>query len=216
MGALLWKIMFYFTIFVFLIFIRVNGYSQLITLGVVFVAGFLTFLLQFYYPLVLEKRIDRLESFLRKQKKKPAIYINFVFANRLEDEAKLVIDQLMSKYKQAKTQAYFKAAFGVYSKDMTTIREALPYIQKSDYRAYYETILLIENGESDQAYETLESIKKPWMRLALLVELEMKAGHYEAAIQYAKEAVNSSRGVHRYVLYKEYERVLPQAIEGIS
>lgn len=54
------------------------------------------------------------------------------------------------------------------------------------------------------------------MRLALLVELEIKAGRYEAAIQHAKEAVNSSRGVHRYVLYKEYERVLPQAVEAIS
>lgn len=96
MGSLLWKILFYFTIIVFVLFMRVNGYSQLITVGVVAVAVFLTFLQQFYYPLVLEKRIDRLESFLRKQKKTPAIYINYVFANRQEDEARLVIKQLMS------------------------------------------------------------------------------------------------------------------------
>lgn len=216
MGTLWWKILFYFAVFVFSIFMTVNGYSQLLIIGVVVVAAFLAFLLLLHYPLLLEKRIDRLESFLRKQKKMPAIYINFVLSNRLDDEARLIIEQLMSKYKQAETQALYKAAFGVYRKDMAIVREAVPYIRKSDYRAYYETILLIENGESDQARETLESIKKHWMRLALLVEMEIKAGRHEAAIQYARKAVNSSRGVHRYVLYKEYERVLPQAVEAIS
>lgn len=153
---------------------------------------------------------------MSKQKKTPAIYINYVLANRLEDEARLIIEQLMIKYKQPETQALFKAAFGVFQKDIATVRKAVPHIRKTEYRAYYETILLIENGETDQARENLESIKKHWMRLALLVELEIKAGRHEAAIQYAKEAVNSSRGVNRYVLYKEYERVLPQAVEGIS
>jgi hypothetical protein len=128
----------------------------------------------------------------------------------------LIEDQLMSKYKQPETQAQFKAALGVYRKDMATVREAVPYIRKSDYRAYYETILLIENGESDQARKTSESIKKHWMRLALLVEMEIKAGRHEAAIEYAREAINSTKGVHRYVLYKEYERVLPQAVATIS
>jgi len=194
----------------------VNGYSLIITFMVIVVAAFLSFLLLFYYPLLLEKRIDRLESFLSKQKKTPAIYINFVLANRLEDEARLIEEQLMSKYKQAEAQAQFKAAFGVYRKDMAAVRKAVPYIRKSNYRAYYETILLIENGESDQARKTLGSINKNWMRLALLVEIEIKAGRHETAIQYAREAINSSIGVHRYVLYKEYERVLPQAVEAIS
>lgn len=211
-----WKILFYFGEVVFVIFMTVNGYSLIITFMVIVVAAFLSFLLLFYYPLLLEKRIDRLESFLSKQKKTPAIYINFVLANRLEDEARLIIEQLMSKYKQAEAQAQFKAAFGVYCKDMAAVREAVPYIRKSNYRAYYETILLIENGESDQARKTLGSINKNWMRLALLVEIEIKAGRHETAIQYAREAINSSKGVHRYVLYKEYERVLPQAVEAIS
>ncbi|MCL6602296.1 MAG: hypothetical protein K6T94_05405 [Paenibacillus sp.] len=216
MGSFGWKILIYFAVFVFALFMTVNGYSPILTVGVIVIAVLLSFVLLFYYPLLLEKRIDRLESFLRKQKKTPAIYINFVLANRLEDEARLIEEQLISKYKQAATQAQFKAAFGLYRKDMATVREAVPYIRKSDYRAYYEAILLIENGESDLARKTLESIKKHWMRLALLVEMEIKAGRHETAIEYAREAINSSKGVHRYVLYKEYERVLPQAVEVIS
>ncbi|WP_339320360.1 hypothetical protein [Paenibacillus sp. FSL R10-2734] len=216
MGSSWWKNLFYFVVFVFALFMTINDYPPLLTVGVVIVAALLAFLLFFYYPLIFEKRIDRLESFLRKQKKTPTIYINYVLANRLEGEARLIIDQLMSKYKKAETQAQFKAAFGVYQKDMATVREAVPHMRKSDYRTYYETFLLIENGESDQARETLRSIKKHWMRLTLLVEIEINAGRYEAATQYAREALNSSRGVHRYVLYRKYEEVLPQAVEGIT
>ncbi|MBB3111321.1 hypothetical protein FHS18_003389 [Paenibacillus phyllosphaerae] len=56
--------------------------------------------LAYLHSLLLETRIDRLETFMRKQKKTPAIYINYVFANRLEDEAKSIMEQLMLKYKQ--------------------------------------------------------------------------------------------------------------------
>ncbi|WP_422661175.1 hypothetical protein ACK8P5_12105 [Paenibacillus sp. EC2-1] len=216
MGSTWWKISFYFLVFVFALFMSFNDYSPILTVGLLFVATILAFSLFFYYPLLLEKRISRLESFLRKQKKTPAIYVHYVLANRLEDEAGEIMEQLMSKYKQSGTRAIFQAAFGVYQKDMDMVREALPDIQKSDYRAYYETTIHIENGEMDRAHETLNSIKKHWMRLALLVDIEMKSGNQEAAIQYAREVVTATRGVNRYTLYKEYERELPQAVEGIG
>lgn len=211
-----WKIPFYFTVFVFGLFMAATGQSLIITLLVIFIGVVLSFLPSFYYPLLYEKRIESVETFLRKQKKTPAIYINFVLANRLEEEARLIVEQLMFKHKQAETQAPFKAAFGVYCKDMATVREAVPFLRNSDYRAYYETILLIESGENDQAKETLATITKDWMRLALLADMEIRAGRHETAVQYAREAINSSKGVHRYVIYKEYERVLPQAVEAVS
>jgi hypothetical protein len=54
------------------------------------------------------------------------------------------------------------------------------------------------------------------MKSALLAEIELKAGRHEAAIEHAREAVNSSRGVYRYVLYKEYERSLPQVVKPLA
>lgn len=215
MGSTWSKVSFYFFVFVFALFMTLNDYSPILTVGLMFVATIIAFSVFFYYPLVLEKRINRIESFLRKQKKSPAIYVHYVLANRLEDEARVIMEKLMSKYKQRETRAIFQAAFGVYQKDMDMLREAVPYIQKSDYRMYYETTIHIENGEMDRARDTLRSIKKHWMRLALLVDIEMKSGNQKAAIQYAREAIQSTRGVNRYTLYKEYERELPQAVEGI-
>lgn len=131
--------------------------------------------------------MDRVESFLRSQKTSYGLYINYVFANRLEDEAKTIMEQLMNKYKKAAAQASYKAAYGLYRKDMTAVQEAVPYIRYSDYRAYYETILLSEDGENAQARKHLESIKKPWMRSALLAEIELKTGCIETAVKHARK-----------------------------
>lgn len=153
-------------------------------------------------------------SLFAQPKSNPALYIQYVLANRLEDEAGTVMEQLMSKHKRVAVQATYKAAYGWYRKDMAAIQEAVPYIRYPDYRAYYEAALLLEEGKSTQAREHLKSIRKPWMRSAVLAGIERKAGNSELAVRYAREAVEASRGVQRYVLYKEYERTLPQAVEA--
>ncbi|MEK3713467.1 hypothetical protein [Paenibacillus sp. FSL R7-0333] len=209
-----WSITVYFMLFVFVLFALFNEYSPiLIVMGAV-AACLIVFTIQFYYPAVLEKRVDRVESFLRSPKSNPALYIQYVLANRLEDKAGTVMEQLMSKHKRVAVQATFKAGYGLYRKDMAAVQEAVPYIRHADYRAYYEVVLLLEEGKSAQAREHLESIRKQWMRSALLAEIERKADNRVLAIKYAREAVEASRGVQRYVLHKEYERTLPQAVEA--
>ncbi|PAD33090.1 hypothetical protein [Paenibacillus sp. 7523-1] len=204
-----WGVAFYIAVFLLVLFMSVNGYSKILTVGLGMGAALIAFIIHYFYPLALEKRMDRVESFLRGQKNTPELYIQYVLANRFEGESRMVMEQIMSKHKKEKAQAVYKAAYGVYRKDMNDVREAVPYIRFSDYRAYYETILLLEDEKSTQARECLKSIKKRWMRSALLAEIEIKAGHRETAIKHAREAINASRGVHRYVLHKEYERILP-------
>lgn len=207
------SIVVYSLLFVFVLFVLFNDYSPILLVAGVVVATLIVFTIQFYYPAVLDKRVDRVESFLRSQKNNPALYIQYVLANRLEDEARTVMEQLMSKHKRVAVQATYKAAYGWYRKDMAAVKEAIPHISHADYRAYYEAGLLLEEGKDAQAREHLKSIRKPWMRSAVLAEIERTAGNNELAVKYAREAVEASGGVQRYVLYKEYERKLPQAVE---
>ncbi|MEK3902979.1 hypothetical protein [Paenibacillus sp. FSL R7-0179] len=209
-----WSIAVYFMLFLFVLFVLFNDYSPILIVVGAVVATLIVFTIRFYYPAVLDKRVDHVESFLRSQKNNPALYIQYVLANRLEDEAATVMEKLMSKHKQVAVQATYKAAYGWYRKDMAAVQEAVPHIRHADYRAYYEAALLLEGGESAKAREHLSSIRKPWMRSVVLAEIERKAGNNELAVKYAREAVEASRGVQRYALYKEYERTLPQAVEA--
>lgn len=216
MKRFLWKLFFYFVLFVFVLFMRLNDYPLTLTVGIAVGGSLIGYMILFIYPFVLEKRVERVEDFLLSQKHKPGVYIHYALANRLDDEAKTTMDKLMRKYKHSKALAAYKAAYGLYCKDMAAIGEAVPHIRYPDYRTYYETVLLLEDGKSAQAREHLQSIKKRWMRSALLAGIEHKAGNSEAAVNHAREAVNASGGAQRYLLHKEYERTLPQAVERVS
>ncbi|MFD2875914.1 hypothetical protein ACFTAO_08040 [Paenibacillus rhizoplanae] len=201
----------------FVLFVLFNDYSPILIVVGAVVACIIALIAQFYYPAIFgEAGRPRGVLFTQPEKNNPALYIQYVLANRLDDESRTVMEKLMSKHKQAAVQATFKAAYGLYRNDMAAVREAVPHIRHADYRRYYEMVLLLEEGESVQAREHLESIKKQWMRSALLAEIELKAGNSETAITHAREAVSASRGVQRYVLHKEYERTLPQALEAVS
>ncbi|WP_339839098.1 hypothetical protein [Paenibacillus sp. FSL R7-0272] len=184
-----------------------NDQSIFLVLGTVLVAGLIMFSIFVLYPMVWETRMDRLEVFLRRRQHAPYIYIIYATANRLDEEVELTMEKLMSNTSASKsTKANYQAAYGAYRKDLFTVRKAVREMRKSVYRTYYETFVLIEEGETERAREHLSSIKREWMRFALLAEIERKLNHYKEAEELAAQAVQASRGVHRYAMTKEYER----------
>ncbi|QOS78983.1 hypothetical protein JNUCC31_30665 [Paenibacillus sp. JNUCC31] len=102
-----------------------------------------------------------------------------------------MMEKLRNNSTKKSMQAIYQAAYGVYRNDIFSVRQAVPKMRRSDYRTYYETFLLIEEGMSEQARDHLKSIRRQWMQSALLAEIERKLGYREMAIQHAEEAVNA-------------------------
>ncbi|SEA65432.1 hypothetical protein SAMN03159332_2116 [Paenibacillus sp. 276b] len=201
-----WNVAFYSVVFVFVLVMLWNEQSVFLIVGTVLVATVIAFTIYVIYPMAWETRMDRVEAFLRKNHHTPYIYIFYVTANRLDDEVEFTMEKLRKQTTKKSRQAIYQAAYGAYRKDMTAVRQAVLQMRRSDYRTYYETFLLLEEEKSEQAREHLKSIRRQWMRSALLAEIERKLGRRELAIQHTKEAMNACKGVQRYTLTKEYER----------
>lgn len=206
MGKYKWDIVFYLAVFLFVVYMKMNEQSLFLILGVVLTATLIMFTIRIFYPLGWETRMDRVEAFLRRQENNPRLYIYYVLANRLDDELERTIERIRNEDTNKRTQAVYNAAYGIYHNDLVAVRTAVHNMRRSDYRTYYETYLLMEEGRSDQAREHLKSISKLWMRFTLLAAIELKSGHREIAIQQAQEAMRAVRGVHRYMIFKESER----------
>jgi hypothetical protein len=161
-----------------------------------------------------ETNIKRLEKFLVKQRKKPALYLFYATANKQDEVVEKLIDQLLVKYKQPNRQALYRAVYGVYLKNPTVVKRELAQIQPIQYRYYYEAYVQIEEGDLEAARINAAKVSKLWMRAALLSELELKSGNRSEAISLARQALQSCRGVQRYLLHKNYERELPEALSG--
>jgi hypothetical protein len=201
-----WDVAFYSVVFVFVLVMMWNEQSVFLIVGTVLVATIIAFTILVIYPMAWETRMDRVEAFLRKNHHTPYIYIYYVTANRLDDEVEITMEKLRNQTTKKSRQAIYQAAYGVYCKNITAVRQAVLKMRRSDYRTYYETFLLVEEEKSEQAREHLKSIRRQWMRSALLAEIERQLNRRDQAIQHAKEALNASKGVERYMLTKEYER----------
>lgn len=87
-----WSITVYFMLFVFVLFALFNEYSPiLIVMGAV-AACLIVFTIQFYYPAVLEKRVDRVESFYAAQK----VIQPFIFSMFLRTGLRIKRERLWS------------------------------------------------------------------------------------------------------------------------
>lgn len=206
MGKYKWDIVFYLAVFLFVVYMKMNDQSLFWILGVVLTATLIMFTIRIFYPLGWETRMDRVEAFLRRQENTPKLYIYYALANRLDDELEHTIERIRNEDTNKRTQAVYNAAYGSYRNDLVAVRTAVQNMRRSDYRTYYETYLLMEEGRSEQAREHLKSINKVWMRSSLLAAIELKAGQRETAIQLLQEAMDAVRGVHRYMIFKEAER----------
>ncbi len=172
-------------------------------------------MLPYVYMLLQETNIERLEKFLiRQQKKNPSFYLLYVMANRQDEEVDNLINRLLVKYKHPQKQALYKVVCGMYRKNVRTVKNELVHIQSAQFRYYYETYVHIEEGNLGVARATAAKVTKPWMKCSLLSEIEMRAGNRHEATILARQALQSCRGVQRYIVYKNYERELPEALLG--
>ena len=169
-------------------------------------------MLPYLYMLFQETNIVRLEKFLSGQRKNPALYLFYAIANKQDDVVGSLIDSLLAKYKDPNKQALYKAIYGIYRKDMSTVKNELIHIKSKDFRCYYETYVHIEEGNMELARATAATVSKPWMISSLRSEIELRTGNRQEAILLAKQSIHSCRGMQRYVVYKNYERELPEAL----
>lgn len=202
-------------LFVFIVNISLSmlGLSTNYSIISSFIIVFLFFGLPLYTPL-LETDLDRLEKFLIAQRKNPAFYILYASSNRQDEEVERLMPQLLLKYKQRHRQALYMAFHGAYRKDVSSVKNQIVHIRPMDYQHYYAAFVHLEEGNIELARSSAARVSKPWMKNALLSEIEEKTGNQLEAASYAKKALLSSRGLQRYVLHKHYERELPEALAG--
>jgi len=168
--------------------------------------------LPFFYSLLRETRIDRLEKFLIQQQRNQELHICYLMANNRNNEAEALLEKMLAKSKSPARKALYTAMVAAHLKNKDAIKEVLPDLPAGQYRSYYEAIVHIGEGNLEVARSLIGVITKPWMKDSLLSEIELAGGNRHEAIAYARQAWQGCRGVQRYVSYKTYERDLPEAL----
>jgi hypothetical protein len=161
-----------------------------------------------FYTIVWETDIHKIERFLIANKKTPAYKLIYALANRIDKEVEQSIHSLLHKHKQRDKIALYKTIYALYNKDIIAAKPEVEFIKPLEYRQYYESAVLLAEGKLQEAGQLIEQISKPWMKHALLSEMETKLNDPDKALQLANQALNGVKGLQKYMLYKTYEREL--------
>ncbi|HWL12264.1 MAG TPA: hypothetical protein VNQ57_04685 [Ureibacillus sp.] len=175
-----------------------------------FIVAFTGLMLPTVYITLREKDISRIEKFLMKQKRNPNFMLVHALANKNDKDVEEAIHKLLRKHRQRHKQALYKTLYALYKEEILTAKQGIEWIRPLPYKHYYKSIVFIEEGNIKKATQLIEQISIPWMKSALLSEIERKKGNSEEALQLAKRALNQVNGLQKYVLYKTYQREFPQ------
>lgn len=166
-------------------------------------AGLSTYL--FVYPVYLEKNVNRIEAFIEKRRKNPLYKLYYGMGNRIDKDVKEATEMLLQKYKQPARQAIFKTLLALYEDDILRAKRDIEDIHPPQYKYYYQTIVAIEEGNMERATELKELVKTEWMKHALAAGIANKAGNHKEYLAEIQKAFEKTRGLQRYVIYKQYE-----------
>ncbi|KAB8139463.1 hypothetical protein F9U64_00055 [Gracilibacillus oryzae] len=158
------------------------------------------------YTIFHETDMKKIERFLLKNKKDPNFYMTYALANKLDKEVEELTEVLLHKFKKPSRQASYRVVKALYFKD---IEEAKLYINQMapvQYRHYYQTVILIEEGNFTAAHDRIEKMPENWMKYALLAEIERKRDNLTEAEDHARRAQSLVKGLQAYLLQKTYER----------
>ncbi|MXO77320.1 hypothetical protein GRP75_05530 [Paenibacillus sp. OT2-17] len=183
---------------------------------IIFILMFLVLYVPILFTVLWDSNLKRIEKFLMSRKNKLEYHLFYALANEIDEEVEDSTRLLLQKYKGIHKQALYKTVFAFYKKEILTVKEEIEFIKPRAYKNYYRAIVCMEEGNNAEAHKIIHDIPTPWMKNAILSELELKSNHYAAALKLAQQALHQSKGLQKYVLFKTYQRKFPemQSVNG--
>ncbi|MFP5108956.1 hypothetical protein ACSU6B_19635 [Neobacillus sp. C211] len=185
-------------------FFSVNWILSLICIvGVVSVYLFISF-----SPILFTNDISKTEKFLIRNQKRPIYYLFYSLANNLDGDVEDAIKKVLLKYKTPARQALFRTIYSLYKHDTEKAKTNLERIQPLKLRQYYLALVCIEEDKLQDAISISDKINSNWMKNTILAEVYLKEGNIEKAKTYANQAVKETKGIQKYSIYKNFEKIL--------
>lgn len=193
----------------FITFFLLDNYFSYPTMLNIFICYILVLILMYITALVhinTTRNIKKMDKLFKKNKKHP--YYSFIYGISNKDD-KRVIASYRKLIKQKKYQSQyplFTIIFSLYFDKTLGLKEEVEKIKQPESRDYYQTLVFIKDNNLEEAEKLVKTIKKKWMKEALLAEIALIKGEGEMAKKHAKSALKHTKGIQYYTLKKTYER----------
>ncbi|MCM3616615.1 hypothetical protein M3936_03365 [Sutcliffiella horikoshii] len=152
----------------------------------------------------LSRDVEKIEKYLEKKRREP--YYGFILelADGNLPAAKKELEDLERKWKGKKT-AVFWAQYYLRVENYVKAREKAAKIEQAEIKTYVFAGITVGEKEYKKAEELKGQLKKDWMKYAIETEVALQQKNYTLANEKKELALQSTKGLQYYMLYKEFK-----------
>jgi hypothetical protein len=185
------------------------GLHTVVSFCIALAVGLLVYIPNFYV-MGFSTDLKKIEKALISNRSVPIFNLYLALGRRDDEKVALSIEALLNKYKSPSRQALFKTIHAMYREEILTVKDEIKLIKPQTYQYYYEALLCIEEFNITRAEKFIDMVDKPWMKLVLRSTLKLRLGEELEAYQLSLQALEQSKGIQKYAIYKTMEKEFPQ------
>lgn len=160
------------------------------------------------YPVLYEKKVDKILKFLQKSKNAHNQFLYHLYQGNMDKAAKAV-----KEIKNEQLQYYAKLALLDQQKKLIEGKTYLTKLKNGEYKAYYSAAIALEEGNLQEYQEKLSLVKDQLNRSFLLIEEKVRVGETQLAMNTLDSHIRKLRGL-KLLSAVQYKREIEQRRVG--
>lgn len=150
--------------------------------------------------------LRRIERYIKRNRHKAIFGFPYALGQGNEKEIEAAIERILKTHKQPDMQAAYRTLLAIYRGQPGVAAQHAEAIQREPLRSYYLAQAAASSGDFQRAISLNQEIREPWMNHSIeaLIAFEKNDPQFD---QLARKSVQSARGVQKYTLLKNFERM---------
>lgn len=157
-----------------------------------------------YYIGLYSTNMKAVRKYIEKHKKEPAMNFFLVVENGTKEEEIKAIDEIIATAKNDTIKRTYEMNKALRLEDFDQAEEIAQSLENNEYGKYGLALVAANRGQYDEAEDY--SFFTIWMKYAVQAEIAYHQKDKEKFKQYANDAIQTAKGVQRFVLVTGFKK----------
>ncbi|WP_203332103.1 hypothetical protein [Planococcus beigongshangi] len=182
------------------------GLSRWLVFTIVIGLYLIAMVLPGVYAVYFSNSIPRIGRYIKRNRFKPIFAFPYALGNGSDQDVEAAIEQVLKKHKQPELQSIYRTLLALHRGQAAVAVQHAETIEPEPLRSYYLAQAAVASGDLQRAQNLSNEISESWMKHSIEALIARETNEAEF-LQLAEKSVQEARGVQKYTLQKNFERV---------
>lgn len=158
------------------------------------------------YAVYFSNSIPQIGRYIKRNRFKPVFAFPYALGNGSDQDVEAAIEQVLTTHKQPELQSIYRTLLALHRGQAAVAAQHAETIEREPLRSYYLAQAAVSSRDWQHAQNLSNSISEPWMKYSIKALIARETDEAEF-LQLAEKSVQEARGVQKYTLQKNFERM---------